>query len=135
MLAKERQKAVVSEESREDVKVTGIPRNIVESALARNPFFTFASLHRYFPHLRSMQEFITSELFLGGLAITFQGNVYLCEDKHEQLRAVIGLLNRIEAEARKQITDHRGSRDFRDEFVRDIFKDKLLKFSKGKVPL
>ena len=53
-----------------------IERNIVQSALARNPFFTFASLKRYFPHLASMRDFIASEDYLGGLEITFQGNVY-----------------------------------------------------------
>jgi type III restriction enzyme len=130
VLAEDKPKAVVSDETRTDVKLAEIGRNVVESALARNPFFTFASLHRYFPHLPSMQEFITSESFLGGLGITFQGNIYLLEEnKYEQLRAVVGLLNEIEAEARKQITDYRGSRDFKHEFIRDIFKDKLLKFS------
>jgi type III restriction enzyme len=132
LLAEGKQSAVVSSEVKKDVKATEIPRNIIESALARNPFFTFASLRQYFPHLTSMQEFVTSEAFLGGLEITFQGNIYLLdENKREHLRAVIGLLNQIEAEARKQITDYQGSHDFRHEFVREIFKDKLLKFSKG----
>jgi hypothetical protein len=92
----------VAEENRQDVKLTQIERNIVESALARSPFFTFASLRRYFPHLASMQEFMTAEGYLGGLAVTFQGTVYLLdENKAEKLRAVIGLLDQIETEARK----------------------------------
>ncbi|HUX00700.1 MAG TPA: DEAD/DEAH box helicase family protein [Phycisphaerae bacterium] len=132
ILADRRQEAVVSEESRKDVNVTDIERNIVESAVARNPFFSFASLHRYFPHLTSMREFITSESFLGGLAITFQGDVHrLDENKAETLRGMVGLLHQIETEARQQITDYRGSREFRHGWVHDIFHDKILKFGKG----
>jgi type III restriction enzyme len=131
ILAEGRPAAVVSEQSRKDVQVKDIRRNIVESALARNPFFTFASLHRYFPHLTSMREFITSEAYLGGLAITFQGNIYLLdENKLEQLHAVVGLMQQIEAEARQQIADYRGSREFKHFPVRDVFFDKMLKFDR-----
>ncbi len=131
ILAGERPAAVVAEESRKDIRVKDIEHNIIESALARNPFFTYASLRRYFSHLTSMQEFITSDAYLGGLEITFQGNVYLLEaNKTEKLRAVIGLLGQIEAEARQQITEYRGSREFKPGRVRDVFKDKILKFDK-----
>jgi type III restriction enzyme len=131
ILAKEEAKAVVAEETRQDLKLTEIERNIVESALARIPFFAFASLKRHFPHLASIQEFMSAEAYLGGLAITFQGNMYLLgENKTEKLHAVIGLLNQIETEARKGITDHRGSRDFSPAWVRDVFTDKILKFDK-----
>ena len=58
-----------------DIRMVKIEQNIVESAIARNPFFTFASLKRYFPHLASMHEFRTSENYLGGLAITFKGDL------------------------------------------------------------
>jgi type III restriction enzyme len=131
ILADKEAKAVVAEENRQDIKLTEIERNIVESALARNPFFTFASLRRYFPHLASMQEFMTADEYLGGLAITFQGNVYLLgENKVEKLRALNGLLNQIETEARKGITEHRGSRDFSPTWIRDVFTDKILRFDK-----
>jgi len=129
VLASGRQAMVLVEESRKDVKVKDLERNIVQSAIARSPFFTFGSLNRYFPNLVSMQEFIASDDYLGGLEITFQGNLYrLEENKAEKLAAMIGLLNRIEAEIRQQITEYQGSKDFRREWVREVFKDKILKF-------
>ena len=132
VLASGRQATVLVEESRKDVKVKDLERNIVQSAIARSPFFTFASLKRYFPHLVSMQEFIASDDYLGGLEITFQGNLYrLEENKAEKLAAMIGLLNQIEAEIRQQITEYQGSKDFRREWVREVFKDKILKFDKA----
>ena len=64
--------AVQTTESR-DVRVVDIERNIVQSAIARKPFFRFASLKRYFPYLTSMHDFRTSPAYLGGLSITFKG--------------------------------------------------------------
>ena len=129
VLANGRQGAVLKDETRRDVKVKDIERNIVQSAIARNPFFTFASLKRYFPHLASMRDFIASDEYLGGLEITFQGNVYgLDENRSEKLAAMSGLLSQIEAEIRQQVTDYEGTPDFRRDWVQEVFKDKILKF-------
>ncbi len=120
---------VVKDETRRDVKVRDIERNIVQSALARNPFFTFATLKRYFPHLASIRELIASKDYLGGLEITFQGNVYgLDNNRAEKLAAMLGLLGQIESEIRANVTDYEGTRDFRRDWVREVFKDKVLKF-------
>lgn len=121
--------AAVKDETRQDVKVRDIERNVVQSAIARNPFYTYASLKRYFPNLDSMRDFISSDEYLGGLEIIFQGNVYgLDENRLEKLAAMSGLLNQIEAEIRQQVTDHEGTHDFRRDWVHEVFKDKVLKF-------
>jgi type III restriction enzyme len=121
---------VVKEENRRDVKVSDIESNITYSAICRNQFFTFASLKKYFPHLESIRDFITSDDYLGGLAITFQGNLYKLEDNRiEKLAAVLGLLGEIETEIRANVTDYQGTRDFKRNWVHDIFTNKTLKFN------
>ena len=123
------QAPVVHDENRRDVKIANLARNIVQAAIAHNPFFTFASLKRYFPHLNSIREFITSEDYLGGLEITFEGNLYrLDENPDEKLVAVSGLLREIESEVRDQTTEYEGTKQFRGNWVREVFKDKVLKF-------
>ena len=113
-----------------DVKVVDIELNIVRSALARNPFFTFASLRQYFPHLASVREFITSKNYLGGLAITFKGNlVGLEENRAAKLSACEGLLSQIESEIRKEITEYQGTKHFYEHHIRAVFTNKTLKFS------
>lgn len=113
-----------------DVRLIDIEQNIVLSAIARNPFFKFASLKRYFPQLTSMHEFRTSENYLGGLAITFKGDLSQLEkNPREKLRACCDLLDKIEIEFRKQITDHEGTTRFHAEPIHAIFSDKTLKFS------
>ncbi len=129
VLANGRQGAVIKDETRRDVKVKDIELNVVQSAIARNPFFTFASLERYFPHFASMRDFIASDEYLGGLAITFQGSLYgLDENRSEKLAAMSGLLSQIETEIRQQVTDYEGTRDFRRDRVHVVFQDKVLKF-------
>jgi type III restriction enzyme len=131
VLAGTRQGAAVSEETRRDLSVKQIETNIVQSAIARNPFYTFASLQHYFPNLASMREFVASETYLGGLEITFQGNVYrLDENKVEKLNAMLDLLGEIEVEVRQRNTRYEGSKDFHYSRVHEVFTDKLLKFSK-----
>ncbi len=125
----EGQTPVVRDINRRDVKLRDLGRNIVQAAVARNLFFTLESLKRYFPHLASIREFINSEDYLGGLEITFEGNLYgLDENPDEKLAAASGLLNQIESEVRAQITEFEGSKEFRRNWVRDVFKDKVLKF-------
>ena len=113
-----------------DIQLVDIEQNIVQSAIARNPFFKFSSLKQYFPQLTSMQEFRTSRDYLGGLAITFKGDFsYLEENPSEKLTACCDLLDKIETELQKQITDYEGTTEFHEERINAIFTGKKLKFS------
>ena len=114
----------------QDIPITDIEQNIVQTAIARNPFFEFASLKRYFPHLKSMQEFRMSGDFLGGLSIKFKGDRSHLEDNPaEKLRACCDLLEKIESELREQITEHEGTKHFYREQIHTIFENKILKFN------
>lgn len=113
-----------------DIQMVDLEQNIVKSAIARNPFFTFTSLSQYFPHLASVREFITSKNYLSGLAITFKGNLTdLEENRPAKLAACEGLLSQIESEIRKEITEYQGTKHFYEQQVRAVFTDKTLKFS------
>ena len=113
----------------QDMRVVDIEQNILRSAIARTPFFTFASIKKYCPHLTSISEFMTSGNYLGGLAITFKGNLSNLEDNRPaKLAACKGLLSQIETEIREQVTEYQGTKHFIPKQVHDVFKDKLLKF-------
>ena len=116
-----------------DVSVGDIPIHIVMNALARTPFFNFRSLKTYFPHIRSIREFIERDDYLGGIAITFQGDVkFFCDlPKRAMLDAMTGLLERIESEMRANTTEYIGTDNFKPNNVRTIFTDKTLKLNEG----
>ena len=123
----------VAESGRKDVKVKEIPRHIVYNAIARRPLFTFQSIHKYFPHVSSIREFVESANYLGGLEITFQGDstdLYSLSNK-AQLEGLIGLIGQIEAGLRKNITEYIGTEEFKLRLVSSVFTDKVLKLVEG----
>ncbi len=114
----------------QDIPITDIEQNILQTAIARNPFFRFASLKQYFPHLKSMKEFMTSSDLLGDLSIKFKGaRSHLEDNPTEKLRACCDLLEKIEVELREKITEQEGTKHFFKEQIRDTFKNKILKFN------
>ena len=118
-----------------DVPLTKIEHNIVQAAIARNPFFRFDKLSRFFPNLRSMEVFRTSQDYLGGLTIKFKGQTeqlnQLDDFPHEKLKACCDLLQKVENEMKDNFTEYVGTTDFQRFPIQDKFDDKILKFSKG----
>ncbi|MFH1930917.1 MAG: DEAD/DEAH box helicase family protein [Pseudomonadota bacterium] len=123
----------IAESGRKDVKIKEMPRHIVFNAIARQPFFTFQSIHTYFPYVASVRQFIEADDYLGGLEITFQGDsadIYSLSNK-AQIEGLTGLLGQIESELRKNITEYRGTEDFKLNSACSVFSDKILKLIEG----
>ncbi len=129
LLADEKDVGEVRESGRKDFKVKNMPRHIVQNALAKNTFYKYSQVKRYFPHLRSLSDFIDSEDYLGGLEITFQGDssdLYHLSRRH-QFEALLLLLEHIESEIRQNITEFKGTKRFIPNNISRIFFDKVLK--------
>lgn len=121
----------IKESGKKDMPVKDIELHITQNALARNQFYTFSSLKRYFPHIKSLQDFISSEDYLGGIEITFQGEsteIFNLSNK-AKFEALIGLLEQIESEVKRNITEYVGTHEFNPNNVSRIFYDKILKLS------
>ena len=123
----------VAETGRQDIRVKDMPKHILRNAIARCPFFTFQNIKKYFPRVLSMQQFINSDDYLGGLAITFQG---LSEDlfnlsNRMQLDGLTGMLGQIEDDLRKNATEYIGTEEFIVNQVSAVFTDKMLKLVEG----
>ena len=114
------------------VPLTDIEKSIVQSAIARNSFFKFLKLKRYFPQLTSMDDFRISKDYLGGLEITFKGDLLQLEsDPSHKLKACCDLLGKIESELKEKITEYEGTKQFHEQRINAIFTDKILKFRAG----
>ena len=125
--------AVVAEAGRRDVRVKDMPVHIIRNALARNAFFSFQSLKTYFPHIRSIRQFIAEDSYLGRLVVTFQGDADALYSlaKRDLLAAMTGLLERIEFELRKNTKEYRGTDSFKPSRISSIFTDKTLKLGEA----
>ena len=111
-----------------DEKVSTFPRGVVESALARNSFFEFNHLRKFFPALASMRDFAASDNYLGGLSITFSGDKGK-QSPREQLSALGGLLREIASDIHAQHSEFEGTREFKPRPMRKVFTEKTLRFS------
>ena len=127
----------IVEAGRRNIPVRDMPYHIVRTAIARNPFFAFKSLKTYFPHIKSVREFIEADEYLGGLLITLQGDERYLLSNETYLAAITGLLQRIASELRQNITEYRGTESFKPSNVNSIFTDKTLvnwlKVAKGRM--
>ena len=114
-----------------DIQISEIPKHIIRFALSQNPFYYFDSLERYFPNSESIDNFISSEDYLGSLELTFNGSSKrLIEiSNFDYLIAIQGLLQTIESEIKSNLTQYEGS-DYINKPIREVFKDKEIKLYK-----
>lgn len=79
-----------------------IDKRIIKKAIAKNPFYYFDNLKKYFGQLNSIDQFITHSNYLDDLTIKFKwvanNDSISIEDK---LSAIMKLLQSIELCARK----------------------------------
>ncbi|WP_291323684.1 DEAD/DEAH box helicase family protein [Desulfonatronospira sp.] len=124
---------VVAEPGKRDIKVKNIPKHIIQNAITKQSFFSFQNIKKYFPMIETLEEFIESDSYLGGQEIIFQGEEYEMSrlSNRDQLDGMIGLLNQIETDLRKNITEYIGLDEFTPYDVSEIFYNKTLKLIEG----
>ena len=129
--AEEEKNSDIVKSEQKDIKVSDIPKHIIRFALTQNHFFFFDSLVRYFPHVESLSNFISSEDYLSGLEITFNGTkAHLADIKNQDyLFAIKSLLDNIEMEIKSNTAEYEGS-EYIYDFVHNVFKDKEIKVIK-----
>lgn len=116
------------------VKVSEIPIHIVKNAIAKNEFYQFSTLKKYFKTVKSITDFITNTEYLGSLAITFKGTKdRLAEISNlDYLLALNELLKAIENEIKGNLHEYYGTDDFKIiTLIKDKFTDVELKIGKN----
>jgi type III restriction enzyme len=97
--------------------------SLVHRAARNVNIFKFSVLRGYFPNLRSVREFITSNAYLGGVKILIESRkeVLAIDELYEACLFVMSKISN-EISAIKEMWE--GETTFRDEPFRKIFKDK-----------
>ena len=117
------------EQSKIKYKLSDFGENIVRGALDKFEFYKFETLKRYFPHIKSVREFISSSRYLGGVEIEISGP----KDKLNQLMPIAKLdmalfvLKNISEKAKVNTSEFVGTRLFKARMLRQVFKDKKIK--------
>lgn len=103
---------------------------IIRKAIQRLEFYEFNNLKRYLPNLRSINEFITSQDYLGKLSIEFNGSAEQVENPTvvDKLQATTALLEVIAEVIISDKVEFKGTYEFKPRMLREVFTDKVLNF-------
>ncbi len=115
-----------------DTKVYKVPDfgpNVIRNALDKFEFYKFEVLKRYFPHIKSISEFISSVNYLGDVEIEVIGPKDKIDNLAplEKLKIVENILKKVSEEAKSNVSEFGGTKMFKAKMLHDIFRDKILK--------
>jgi type III restriction enzyme len=104
-------------------------KNVIRNALDRYEFYKFDKLKAYFPHLKSIDEFITSPNYLGKIEVRISGpkNKVKNLNQEEKLKIAMYVIKEIAEQARKNTPEFKGSTIFKAKMLSKVFVDKILK--------
>lgn len=110
-------------------KLDNFGENIVRGALDRFEFYKFETLKEYFPHIKSVKEFISSLNYLGSVELEVLGP----KDKinklasTQKLEMALLVVKKVSEQARTNTSEFKGTEQFKVKMLRDVFRDKVLK--------
>ena len=116
----------------DEVKLKDIQNHILKRALADNPFFRFNNLHKYFPNINSISDFISSDEYLNSIEITLKGTEKRLKEitNKDYYFAIKELLKQIEDEIKNNLTEYAGTKEFYHKSIQEVFQNKTLKIHK-----
>jgi type III restriction enzyme len=123
----------VEELRKKTFKLNSFEKSILRKALDKIDFYCFNSVTRYFPHLKSIEEFITSKDYCGLIQVEIAAkngrlDNLTNEDKYETaLTAFKALAGKISAIS----SDFIGTKEFCAQSIKAVAKTKTLEILKG----
>lgn len=106
------------------IKLNQIDKNINRKALDKVDFYKFSNLKSYFPSLKSINEFLTSNNYLGEVDIEIYGlkdrlNIFSNYDKYQ---VSLDVLNKLANKIKGSTTEYIGTKEFRRYSVHTVVK-------------
>jgi len=103
--------------------------NVVRNALDKLEFYKFNNLKKYFPHVKSIREFISSDKYLGNVKIEILGP----KDKineltpSQKLEIALSVVKKVAEQARTNTSEFVGTKLFKAKMLREVFRNKKIK--------
>lgn len=108
------------------LEIKDIDKRIIRKALSRNDFYRFDHLQWYIGKLESIDEFITSERYLGAKKIDLFSSLEALESIsiEDKLKAVSALLSALEWEIKQQEVFYQWTSIFKAKSIKETFKER-----------
>jgi len=114
------------------ISLNKIQPHVIRNALSKIDFYKLDNLQKYFD-ITSIDDLIYDENFLRDFSITFHGTKETLENlsNTDLFNGVYNLLLTITKEVTKKIIHYKGSVEFKEKNIKDIFYDKELTIPKS----
>jgi len=114
--------------SKKVINLSEFPEIILTKAMDKIAFFHFSNLHRYFPGISTIREFITKNKFLKDLSVEIYGLEEQLNtlNRENLLKIALSILDSLSEELGGVSIDFKGTTVFRGIPIKSIVKDKIL---------
>ena len=114
-------------------KLVSFGKNVLLKAMSKNLFYRFENLKKYFPHLKSKQEFIESKNYLAGIEVEITATKEQFEklDNFQKLQIALDILEEIKVDITTNNYDYRGDEEFKPHDIKSLFKDRVINVAMG----
>lgn len=121
-----------STRTRRIYRIVDFGEYIVRAVLDKLEFYQFVNIHSYFPHLKSISEFISSEKYLGDVRIEVLGHPKIVDNlsPYQKVTIALSVLKKIQADVKVNTSEYVGTKLFKVHQLKDIFHDKVIKIDK-----
>jgi type III restriction enzyme len=101
---------------------------IIYKAINKLPFYRFNNLQRYFPHLKSIDEFICSDTYLNQIQVEIEGVEEQAMNPNNELKleTYISVLDEISKLIPLGSVEFKGTKTFTPQSISKTFKDKII---------
>lgn len=116
---------------RKYVKMSDIPLRVIRKGLQKEPFYHFSSLKRFFPHLRTINEFATSTDYFGALEAEVIGNREVIEamEPDTMLQIVMEVGKQLKKDIQANTHEYEGTKTFYAKPLKELLFDKTLQIT------
>ncbi|MDD5639138.1 MAG: DEAD/DEAH box helicase family protein [Candidatus Pacebacteria bacterium] len=113
-------------------KMSDFGENIIRGALDKFEFYKFNTLKKFFPHIKSVKEFISSSAYLANIEIEVTGpeNKMKLLTPSEKLEIILSVIKEIAEQVKINTSEFQGTTLFKAKALWEIFKDKKIKIDK-----
>lgn len=106
------------------LQIKNIHKAITRKALWRNDFYVFDNLQCYLWELKSMEEFMGSDKYLGNITIDFEWSSDRISqiNNEDKMQAICMVLKELESQIKEKEIQYEWTKEFRPQQISSIFK-------------
>lgn len=119
------------ERKQKDYALSEFGAATIRKAMQKLEFYEFKNLKSYLPNLKSVQEFMTDESYIGKIRVEVSGTPEQVENltAADKLQAAVQILTEISAVVASDKVEYKGTKEFKPFMIKDRITDKTLNFA------